>query len=235
MRTEENNRSYLYSSCITANAPRNADYDGFMTSKLDITDCHAKTIVNENGRLKCQENSVYSRKILSGAYLEHCDITATYYFEEAQWLTTICSGKQVSKNIPDTCFGSGRDIIYHNGTLECIESESGIVAIHTASPYLPPGNYLLTCHKPAFYPCLGHDRKGKLVAKCQIDEIALWKGLPEALVPASLEDGDNPCRMDQLGYVANKDGVLVCDPSYEFNDEDPTVGTDLIHTFQCNE
>ena len=227
---EENNFRYLYSSCAKAGVPTvivNYRPQDIITNKLEITTCNSKNIVNEEGRLKCQENSVYSRKILLGTYLQHCTITATYYFEESRWLTTICPDGRVSTNIPDTCFGSGRDIIYQNGSLECVESNSSAVEVHVASPYLPPGNYLLSCTKQAFYPCLGHNRKGRLVAECQNT-----KGV---LVPASLEDGDNPCRMDQLGYVANKDGILVCDPSYEFNDEDPTVGTDLIHTFQCNE
>ena len=225
MRTIENGRSYLYSSCDQIDySPFPWDY---IPGRLDITDCKLGNISNEDGHLTCQETSDYSRQILSGTYLQHCNIEDTYYLKDAQQMTTVCPGKSLTQSIPDDCLGSGRDIIFQNGSLKCIQSESDTVAIHTASPYLPPGNYLLTCRKPAFFPCLGRNRQGRLVAECQ-------KEFGD-LVSASLEDGDSPCRMDQLGYVANKDGVLVCDPSYKFNDEDPTVGTDLIHTFQCNE
>ena len=237
IKIKENNRSYLYSSCQKVKRPLFGCIETAITlmlcrensfpNKLVITDCIHGAIANEGGRLTCQKNSVYSRRILSGTYLQQCKITDTYYYEDTQWLATVCDEKLVSKDVSNDCLGSGRDIIYQNGSLQCIESGASNVEIHVASPYLPPGNYLLTCQQQAFYPCLGHNRKGRLVAECQKES--------GALVSASLEDGDSPCRMDQLGYVANKNGVLVCDPSYEFNDEDPTVGTDLMHTFQCNE
>ena len=225
MRIEENSRSYLYSSCRDTVPRSYAPYP--RTNKLDITDCTGGSISNEDGQLVCRQSTVYSRKILSGSYLRLCEITGTYYFEEAQRLDTICDGRPITQKVTNSCLGSGRDIIYQNGSLQCVDSAASNVKVHVASPYLPPGNYLLTCQKQAFYPCLGPDRKGRLVAECL--------NASREFVQAFLDDGDSPCRMDQLGYVANRNGVLVCDPSYEFNDENPTVGTNLMHTFQCNE
>ena len=234
MRTIENSRSYLYSSCMKSRAPRASSW-AFMASKLDITDCNFKIILNENGRLKCQKHSAYSRKILSGSYLQHCNITDTYFFERTQQLTTVCPFGKVEKYISDACLGPGRDIIYQNGSLQCIESDTSHVEVHVASPYLPQGDYLLNCYKPAFYPCLGHNRKGKLVAECQTSRTNFMKGQLTGLVQASWNAGGSLCRVAQSGYITNRDGVLVCVPGDEFNDEDPTMGTDLRHTFQCND
>ena len=234
MRTVENNHSYLYSTCRKDKAPPFSSW-GFIANKLDITDCNSGAIINQNGRLSCHKHSAYSRKILSGSYLQHCKITDTYYFEDTRHLITVCHSGKVGKYVSYACLGAGRDIIYQGGSLQCIESDTGQVEVHAASPYLPPGDYLLNCHKPAFYPCLGHNRQGRLVAECQTSKTDFTRGRLTGLVQASWNQGDSLCSVTRSGYITNSDGVLVCVPGDEFNDEDSAEATDRMHRLQCND
>lgn len=221
LRSRENNSSFLYSSCFTPESRFR-----LRMNKLDITDCTNRSLSNNNGYLECLDAPVDSRKVLSGSYLDSCMITRTYYYEESQKLETYCSGKTLSLQVTNECLGEGKDIIYDNGVVLCVETPSRQVLSHQASPYLPPGNYLISCTRAAFYPCLGSNGQGKLVAEC--------KNNNKDMVPTFMEDSETRCRMDQLGYVSNIDGELVCDPDIPFNNEDPTQGTDLTPHFQCN-
>ena len=77
-----------------------------------------------------------------------------------------------------------------------------------------------------YFPCMGdsgQSDQGVLIAQCANEKDSRFK-------PTSLKENSSTCRMSDMGYVSNINGVLVCDPSISFDNEEPTDGTDLPKT-----
>ena len=229
LQTRENDRVYLYASC-TADKISHYVHLEFIPDKLDITDCKSE-IVNHYGSLACGDTPVKPRHILSGSYLESCELSRSYYEPDTQKLHSVCGDREIhhlTLNNADSCIGKGKDIAFINKELVCQDSLSNEVRQHTASKYVPAGSYLTTCTRISFYPCMASDGRGLLSAKCASQKQS------GHFIEASLTDSNNICSMSSLGYVSNIEGRLVCDSEIKFNNEDPTQGLDLLPHFQCD-
>ena len=232
LKTMENNREYLYATCSENGGHSTPAH----SQKFDITDCEAGTIKSNQGILGCREGAATTREILDGSFLESdCDIADTFYHKDTGILQTVCEKSRKTLSNADNCIGSGFDIIYRDNELECIERESASVTIQRSSLYLPAGNYMLSCRGPAFYPCLGSNQQGLLVAKCRTST-----SLREVYNSVTLENADDACNMAQRGFVSNINGVLVCDPDVEFTlslipDNDFSGSGDvMMDSLQCS-
>lgn len=246
LRTRENDRFYLYASCRPENATDRGNNlrDTFSPNRLDITDCTGN-IENINGVLKCTDSPVVPRRILSGSYLEDCNLSASYYDPDTQILyavfpddvsigigfTEIDPYYSITLENAGECIGAGKDIAKIDLILVCQHNIYKEVKEYTASTVIPAGNYLLTCKNMIYYPCLGVDGQGLLAAGCASVQNGM---MPNLFLEAHLSDADDKCRMANMGYVSNVNGELVCDPDITFDDEDPTQGSDLSPLLQCN-
>ena len=250
LKTVENNREYLYASCLIAGWGRGPSDKYYKKNRLDVTDCQNEIISDKAGILKCSNSPVRLRQLLSGSYLASCNLSGTLYdpMHSRMVLKTNCGflcGPACDDNITnyslydaEDCIGSGKDLRFiidnvapypkpSGNDLICVDDSTREVRVHTASSYVPAGNYLLTCRQIAFYPCMGPNRQGVLTAQC-LDERGIFQ-------ETQLVDGDSECRMSNMGYVSNIYGHLRCDPDIPFNNESPTQRTDLLPHFQCNE
>ena len=231
LRTRENNRKYLYASCISGNKFFARLKDFVFTQKINITDCQ-NDIVNDQGILKCSDNEVKPRHILTGSYLESCNASDSIYDEDAGTLKTLCRNNDgyfpfepTLENV-GSCMGVGNDIVLKDGKLECESAPNKKVTEHIASKFLPAGNYLATCRNMSFFPCMGESGHGVLVAECA--------DLSGHFIETRLEDRGGTCSMSGMGYVSNINGQLTCDEDILFEDEDPTDGSMLQGDLQCN-
>ena len=240
LRTREsiNNRmrSYLYASCdlglFSTILPSSTGKDFAMVQKIDITDCPAGHIASHEGELSCTSEEGPRRTIVSGSYLNSgCDLVETYYDVNDDRIHTQCDGSPVSISGVTEAIDLSMDVIYQNGHLAFAHTPAGAATVHQASLYLPAGNYTLTCVEAAFFPCMGEAGKGMLLARCMTGD----KGVdfPRGFKNTVLEDTNSPCAMNNMGYISNIRGNLVCDPDVEFNDEEPTQGSGLMHHLQC--
>ena len=269
IRTLENNRYFLYATCLKAGHGPNPRDNFYQKNKLDITDCQNDINSDELGALSCTDSPVRPKQILSGSFLSSCNLSDTYYYpdHDLRYIESVrrFDQKSLSLLFANSCIGSGKDITFSfnspsplpeetslsegvscpdddtsstrykppsskytaRGSLICKEDSTKEVRPHTASRYIPAGNYLLTCKKIAFYPCMGPDRQGVLSAQCRNAQ-----GIYQE---TQLAYGDSECRMSKPGYVSNINGQLHCDPDSPFDNEDTTQGADLLPHFQCNE
>ena len=248
LQTRKGDQSYLYASCMYDGAPSLLyDYYGkfYFSQKINLANCPPGGIFSHNGHLTCSPGHAKPRTILSGSYLDQCKITGTYYEPDTGRLETLCEKQKLVLENASQCLGEGKDIIVvhqssltqwlqslYFGTepqttsLECIEKESGEVVMHTASSYLPPGDHLLTCKKAAYYPCLGENKQGLMVAECA--------DICGHFIETMLEDTNKNCRISELSYISNKEGELTCKPGSKFN-VNKTGIPNLLDHFQCNQ
>lgn len=116
-----------------------------------------------------------------------------------------------------SAIGTGKDIVtpvvsFVPPKLLCVDSANKNVTQITGSLTLSAGNYLATCRKVLFFPCMGQSGRGVLKAEC----LEYYGGFTET----SLEDRDGQCRMSNMGYVSNINGHMSCDPDITFHDEE---------------
>ena len=221
---------YLYASCRTV---INQIKVVFRPQKIDITDCPAGHLINRDGNLICATAATPQRKVVSGSYLTSgCDVADSYYSPTLDRITTRCHKKLLSVSGVKSAIHSGKDVVYRNQSLEFADTSQGAASIHEASLYLPAGNYAVSCRNAAFFPCMGQEGKGLLVATCLSTDIT-------GIIPVSsyknafLEDADNQCSMHNMGYVSNINGELVCDPDVEFDYEEDPTQAELVKHLQC--
>ena len=228
LKTSENGRDILYAAC---------QQSYFDCTTLDITGCEPGKIQTVPTSLFIQDGYPYGThealickndeapyfpKLVSGSYLESgCQITETDYDPEADRLTTRCSGQQLAIGQVAANVQSGMDIIYEQGQLR-FSGASGVSArIHTASTHIPRGNYLLSCTKIAYYPCLGN--KGTLTAHCY-NEVQELHG-------TVMENSDDLCCYK---FIANNNGQLQCDSDF-YDVEKDERAEDVARVFECKE
>ena len=242
-------RDYLYASCLRSSSKLsyirdNSDDGAIIYNRFDITDCDEDRIENISGRLECREEPQARRKIVYGSYLfQGCNAALTTYIESEDRLYTCCEHSKCIlsialidsglflENIQD-CINNGMDITYTNYMLQCSQGSTS-ARIHTASKYIPAGNYVLTCTHIAYFPCAGVNGKGLLVARCLKNEPRLWFGWRGAFpVSVYMENKDN-C-ISELGYVRNNNTGLICLSDVEFDPENQQRG-EFINSLQCPE
>ena len=81
-----------------------------------------------------------SEKYYRVSYLQNCEPSESYYSSDTRTLTTICNGSKQAIPVDDSCIGSERDIIFNEGSLQCVSDVNETVIVHSASMYLPRGN-----------------------------------------------------------------------------------------------
>ncbi len=203
-------RSFLYASCEKSSGTQ----EGFVlntsiaTSRLDITDCSPGKITNSDGYLQCMEQRSTPRSIVTGSYLKYCFAANSRFDSSKDTLTAECGGMKQYHTLEglSNCLSSGGDVVFDNTGLACDIETSKTSEIHTASDYIPPGNYSLSCTDMAYYPCAGKNRKGLLTAKCFTNNSD-----PTDLINSTfLENADQAC--SAASYVSNVNGTLQCDP-----------------------
>ena len=225
-------RSFLYATC--SDRSDRSDWPllspDIKSNRLEITDCAVHSIKNDNGVLSCGSTPGEIRQIVFGSYLEQgCIAQYSHYSGSDDSIQTRCrvsaykrqnfSLKRVSQ-----CIASGGDIVFENQSLKCDTSGSVAAEVHTASSFIPPGNYSLTCARISYYPCAGSNRQGLLTASCM--RLGASYEEPNSMVNARFDNNANQrCNAADMGYISNIDGVLTCDPDIVFNDEDPTQGS----------
>ena len=210
LQVRDSGRNYLFASCNVGEY--NRLFGTLQSRGLDITDCPAGRVSNNHGSLECKDISAV-RKVITGSYLESCSLTTAYYSPDNDRLKVKCNFLDKVLDNASLCVNSGGDIAYLDDELACIEPSSGRPSeIHTASQYIPPGSYPLTCNKIAFFPCMGENRQGVLSASCK-------KGSRYHscdYMETRLEDTDSHCRIKELGIIRNSGGTLVCNPDESF-------------------
>ena len=189
---------------------------------------------------------LYQLLVPYGSYLNYCLGSLVTRENDRKILYTSCSDLQTPERlitgpIPvrpnlrpktlDITDCSDMDIAYNNRSLRC-EGEKNLP--EGVAPYLPPGNYLLTCGDIKFMPCEGNG--GRLTAKClNSGQHACIDSGQHSLVSATMNSGsDDLCQVGRLGYISNIDGNLRCDPDIMFQSITEELNEDLIRYFQCN-
>ena len=103
LRAEEEGRSFLYATCISGN--------GVYPQRRDITNCQGMDIHNDNGRLNCRPASENTENVMvSGSYLQQCDLGLTHYDPLRDQLRTLCGHAVLSYDSVTTCVDAGMDI-----------------------------------------------------------------------------------------------------------------------------
>ena len=235
LQSQEENQTILYASCLERQGGRRSVANSFYKpNRLDITNCQGE-IINTNGVLECTGSTVTPKQVLTGSYLESCSLSYASYNFETDNLYAFCGYGSDTGDTPysafygynlenaSNCIGSGKDIVWVGNKLECRDDSEKEVTRHTASLKLPLGNYLTTCSRVAFYPCMGSSGLGVLAAQCANKK--------NDFIETRLEDRDVKCRMAEMGFVSNINGVLKCDPDITAFDEQPT-SADLMY-FEC--
>ncbi len=233
-------RSFIYATCKNNPLTRGYiwanDRDNVIKQKVDVTDCPMDHLVNTNGNITCANEPKTRRQIVTGSYLkQRCFAGESFYNSDEDTLYSRCGSTEYHNNSRQLsniteCLDLGGDIIFRADELHCDLSSSAaeIAKIHTASAFIPAGNYSISCAKIAYYPCAGINNSGLLVAQC-LTGIASDSNPPYT----QLEDGANDCRMSDLGYISNINGVLTCDPEVIFSGDEPTQGSDLVDALRC--
>lgn len=229
-------QSFLYTTCSqkTYLSPlrRGVPY------KIRIMPSREDRVGLSDGKGSFATHQQMAKKIIYGSYLNSgCDIGLTDYSVEKDQLTTVCYTG--SESIPYTlnktasCVEQSLDITFDEAGLTC---QPGTLAstVHTASYYLPAGNYHISCAHSAYYPCLGENNRGMLVTRCLRNPTGPKGSQVRLEVTATLDDSDDLCQMNSVGYISNFDSVLRCDPTFRMEQEYPTQAADIAADFTCN-
>ena len=168
------------------------------------------------------------RKVISGSYLETCSLPTAHYDPDKDLLTVECYSNFRLLENASVCVSSGGDIVYADQELACAPASNQAAEIHTASQYIPPGSYQLTCTRIAYFPCMGKTRQGALSASCQKPDSCSGD-----YRDTYLEDTSEQCQVRELDPVINDGGALACQPGESFRTNSQKERDQLKRYFQC--
>ena len=167
--------------------------------------------------------------MVSGSYLQQCDLGLTHYDPLRDQLRTLCGHAVLSYDSVTTCVDAGMDIKFLNNELRCVSDTETTAQFHTSGSLLPAGNYLLTCKGLNYYPCLRHNGvQGVLVGTCT-GKLNYSKNQKFSSL---LTNGAGQCRFSGAGFVSNINGELRCDPDIDFS---MNTGAGERPDFECSE
>ena len=223
----ESGRTYLYASCDLGHF--NRVWGSYLSGRLDITNCPPGRVTNKHGIMFCNTKTTV-RQVITGSYLETCSLSTAHYDPDKDLLTVRCRGYSKLRLLENAsvCVGSGGDIAYANGNLACAPASVQPAEIHTASQYIPPGSYQLTCNRIAYFPCMGKNRQGALSASCK-----KTNRLSGSYSDTYLEDTNEQCQIKELSPVINDGGALACQPGESFRTNSQEQRDQLKRHFQC--
>ena len=182
---------------------------------------------------------LYSLLVPYGSYVNDCTgILVTMEENDQKYLYATCGlvnvtleGYPQKLNITDC---DDMDISYDTGLRRLICSEPPTNLPNGVGRFLPPGNYLITCTSMRFSPC-GAEGRGLLEASCTgvTRNYSAGKSLNIVNNPTRLTGDDEYCSVNNMGYISNINGELVCDPSFDFHSATEESNNLLMNYFQC--
>ena len=220
---KQKDRLYILSRC-------GSQHDG-PPQIHDVTECTPGAVsVDAHRRIVCNGTEPIRRQVVTGRFTEFCN-TATQRYSSTNngSLTVECNYRsqrvRVGLDNLNSCLENG-DIKWmaEDKKLVCETDSDGTRAVlRTGSDWIPPGDYLITCSHPVFYPGVGNG-SGLLTAHCPVAPDG--RAFPSELQSVSLlEDEDNSvsdktyrrenglfCQRaaGEYGRITTEDGQLKC-------------------------
>ena len=177
---------------------------------------------------------LYSMLVPYGSYLEKCIGVIATLEDNRKYLYATCDSflSSLRSQKLDITDCENMDITSDgSGTLSCRSPRNLPPGV---APYLPPGNYILTCRNARYYPCGGRNKSGQLEVSCRTFSDARSN---YSFEPSSFDglDGDDHCQVGELGYISNIDGALTCDPDVSFQSATEMPNSMLMTYFECRD
>ena len=177
---------------------------------------------------------LYSVLVPYGSYLEKCIGVMATLENNRKYLYATCDshiGSPRSQRLDITDCGNMDISSDGSGTLFCRSPRNLPPGV---GPYLPPGNYMLTCRNARFYPCRGRNNSGQLEISCRMfSDTRSHYSIEHSTFDGV--DGDDHCQVGELGYISNIDGALTCDPDVLFQSATEVSNSMLMTYFECRD